>query len=133
MASWNLGPMRISLWHGESGGHGHSMQSFAYPVLIGCFGKAIVGSMATDTASLATAHYRRDAILATHGRTVPDYRGTPSLISGILKRKPGAQLHFASRRHRHGDRSEMRRVHVAVRRAQVHLIERVECFGPELE
>jgi hypothetical protein len=42
------------------------MQSFAYPVLIGCFGKAIVGSMATDTASLATAHYRREAILATH-------------------------------------------------------------------
>jgi len=42
------------------------MQSFAYPVLIGCFGKAIVGSIVTDTASLATAHYRREAILATH-------------------------------------------------------------------
>jgi len=41
------------------------MQSFAYPVLIGCFGKAIVGSIVTDTASLATAHYRREAILPT--------------------------------------------------------------------
>src|SRR2546429_342302 len=66
MASWNLGPMHISSWHGESGGHGHSMQSFACPVLIGCFGKAIVGSIVTDTASLAAAHYRREAILATH-------------------------------------------------------------------
>src|SRR6266849_5519855 len=49
----------------ESGGHGHSMQSFAYPVLIGCFGKAIAGSIVTDTASLATAPYHREAILAT--------------------------------------------------------------------
>jgi hypothetical protein len=57
MVSWNLGPMHISLWPEESGGHGHSMQSFAYPVLIGCFGKAIVGSIETDTASLATARY----------------------------------------------------------------------------
>jgi hypothetical protein len=65
MASWNLGPMHISLWHGESGGLGRSTQSFAYPVLIGCFGKAIVGSIATDTTSLAIAHYRNNHILAT--------------------------------------------------------------------
>src|SRR6202521_3412701 len=57
----------------------------------------------------------------------------PNEIFEILKRKPGAQLHFASRRHRHGDRSELWRIHEAVRRAQVYLIQRVECFGPELE
>jgi hypothetical protein len=65
MASCNLGPMHISLWHGESGGHGPSMQSSAYPVSIGCFGKAIVGSIATDTAFLAIARYRNNSILAT--------------------------------------------------------------------
>jgi hypothetical protein len=64
MASWNLEPMHISLCHGESGGHGHSMQSFAYPDLIGCFGLAIVGSIVTDTASLAIAHYRNKPIPA---------------------------------------------------------------------
>src|SRR6267143_1838666 len=55
------------------------------------------------------------------------------VISGILERKSGAQLQFASRRHRHGDRSELRGIHVAVRSAQVDLVQRVECFGPELE
>ena len=54
-------------------------------------------------------------------------------IPGMSKRKPGAQLHFASRRHRHGDRSELRRIHEAVRRAQVYLVQRVECFGTKLE
>src|SRR5712664_1691195 len=78
MARWNLEPMHISLWPGESGGHGHSMQSFAYPDLIGCFGSAIVGSIVTDTASLAIAHYRSEPILAASRRTVPDYLETPS-------------------------------------------------------
>jgi hypothetical protein len=64
MAIWYLAPMPISLWHGESGGHDHSLQSSACPDLIGCFGSAIVGSIVTDTASLAIAHYRSKQILA---------------------------------------------------------------------
>ena len=42
-----------------------TMQSSAYPDLIGFFGAAIVGSIVTGTASLATAHCRREPILAT--------------------------------------------------------------------
>src|SRR2546429_4124347 len=65
-------------------------------------------------------------------------QGIESLRSGrptlpVLERKPGAQLHLASRRHCHGDRSELRGIHEAVWRAQVYLIQRVERFGTELE
>jgi hypothetical protein len=40
------------------------MQSSDYPALIGFSGKAIVGSIVTDTASLVIAHYRSSPILA---------------------------------------------------------------------
>src|SRR5260370_22829891 len=88
MASWNLGPMHISLWQGESGGHGHSMQSSACPDLIGCFGSAIVGSIVTDIASLAIVHYRSKPILAASRRTVPDYLGTPRTKSRLTAIPP---------------------------------------------
>src|SRR5713226_4309026 len=55
------------------------------------------------------------------------------VILAILERKPATQLDFASRGHRHSDRSELRRIHEAVRRSQVYFVQRVECFGPELE
>jgi hypothetical protein len=86
MASWNLGPMHIFLLQGESGGHGHSMQSSACPDLIGCFGTAIVGSIGTDTESLAIAHYRSEPILAASRRIVPDYLETFSLRHRMLCR-----------------------------------------------
>jgi hypothetical protein len=64
MAIWNPGPMHISLWREKSGGHGHSMQSSTSPVLIGCFGWAIVGSIVTDTAFLAIVRYRPKSVQA---------------------------------------------------------------------
>jgi predicted DCC family thiol-disulfide oxidoreductase YuxK len=42
--------------------------------------QAIVGSIVTDTASLATAHYRSKPTLATCRRTIPNHLGTPSLL-----------------------------------------------------
>ena len=51
----------------------------------------------------------------------------------ILERKPGADLKFAARRHRHGDGPELRSVDEAVRCAEVGLVQRVESFGAELE
>jgi hypothetical protein len=51
----------------------------------------------------------------------------------FLEGEPGAQLNFASRGHRHGDRSKLRGVHETVRRAQVHFVQRVKCLRPELE
>jgi len=78
------------LWHGESGGHGHCMRSSAYPVLIGCFGKAIVGSIVTDTASFAIAHYRSNPILATRCRMVLGHLGTPS---PLRNRRLGCSTH----------------------------------------
>src|SRR6266849_10840536 len=104
--------MHIFLWRGESGGHGRSMQSSAYPVLIGCFGKAIVGSIVTDTAFLAIAHYRSNAILAGHWeRPRPCLRGpafwlqrlaNPSPLGGFAElsqtpRLKGAKSPFSSR------------------------------------
>src|ERR1700730_1525939 len=77
MASCSLGPMRISLWRGESGGHGRFTQSSACPVLIGFFGKAIVGSIVTDTASLATAHYRSRPNHSDHRTCVTDWPHRP--------------------------------------------------------
>jgi hypothetical protein len=55
--------MRIYLSPGESGGHGHSMQSSACRDSIGYFGTVIVGSTETGTGSPDIAHYRRYSIL----------------------------------------------------------------------
>ena len=51
----------------------------------------------------------------------------------LLERKPGADLQFAARRHRHRDRPELRSVHKTVGCAQIGLIQCIEGFGAELE
>src|SRR3981189_2134316 len=49
------------------------------------------------------------------------------------ERQPGAQLNFPPRRHRHGDRTELRSIHVPVRCAQVDLVQRIEGLTAKLE
>jgi hypothetical protein len=56
-----------------------------------------------------------------------------AFIFHVLEGNPGAQLDFASWRHRHGDGSKLRSIHEAVRRAQIYLVQSVEGFGSELE
>ena len=49
------------------------------------------------------------------------------------ERQPRAQLNFPPGRHGHGDRTELRSIHVPVGCAQVDLIQRIEGLAPELE
>src|SRR5580765_8667815 len=56
-----------------------------------------------------------------------------SRAHGNLERNPRAHLNLAPGGHRHGDGAELRRVHEAVRRAQIYFVQRVEGFAAELE
>ena len=53
--------------------------------------------------------------------------------AGVLKRKPRAQLDFAAGRRGIGDGSELRRVHKAVRRAEIGVIQGIEQLAANLE
>ena len=49
------------------------------------------------------------------------------------KRQPRVDLQLSPRGHGHGDGPKLRSIHKAVRRSQVHFVQRVERFAAQLE
>jgi len=72
--------------------------------------------------------YELQAVCAGGDSQLEKAADVVSDLVGLLKRNSGAQLQFAPRSHGHGDGAELGFVDVAVRRAQVDFVQRVEGF-----
>src|SRR5437660_12066108 len=73
LGNWSREPTHTFTWHGTSGGHGLSMQSFVCRFLIRCFGGVIAGLIEIDTESHATVRCRnKHAVGAFRKKRIAD-------------------------------------------------------------